>query len=593
MRPICWLHISDIHLRKNKEWSQDIVLQAMCRNIVEQRKAGTSADFILVTGDIAFAGNPQEYVLAEGFFDAIQNVSGVPKERIYCVAGNHDIDRTRQKLCFQGGRETLLSPSQVDELLEAGEDLKTLLIRQENYRKFQESYFKNQEKCWTEDELGYVSNLEIEEVRLAIIALNSAWLAEGGRTDHGQLIIGERQAINAIELAQETVETPNVLVGMAHHPLHLLREFDRRPVQHRLEEVCHFFHCGHLHEPEARVALRGGTSCLTLTAGALFETRHSQNAHYLVKLDVLHGTRQVDGFRFNPATGSFFLASSDTYNFEVSPQGNCRVGDLATAIGRHFSLLEPWAHYLSALVLDQKAEFPIPTQTGHAFGSFDVLQVVPNGELKHATIGFLTFRNILRVLFNRLSLSEILERHGTVIRRYGEALVTACNTEPALKLRLEEHEKDSRHLAGNEPSEVFSHTIRLFTDLADKQDWFLLRQQAERHVKSTNSTVATWAKRMLALAFANSDEPMDKERAIQYYQSLSKAESADFSDIGNLAILLVENGYLKDATAMVFDGIKRFHSKAGYFAEIGQRIVEATGDRSLRKQIENKLREKA
>ena len=50
MRPICWLHISDIHLRAGNEWSQDVVLKAMCGTIKEQRTAGTAPDFVLVDG---------------------------------------------------------------------------------------------------------------------------------------------------------------------------------------------------------------------------------------------------------------------------------------------------------------------------------------------------------------------------------------------------------------------------------------------------------------------------------------------------------------------------------------------------------------
>ena len=139
----------------------------------------------------------------------------------------------------------------------------------------------------------------------------------------------------------------------------------------------------------------------------MFETRQSRNAHYVVKLDVLRGTRQVESFQFNPATGTFFLASSETYDFEVIPLANCGVGELATAMCRHFPALEPWVHYMSALLLDQKAELPIPAEISHAFGAFNVLRAVPNGDLKHATTEFLTFRNILRVLFDRTPLPEL------------------------------------------------------------------------------------------------------------------------------------------------------------------------------------------
>jgi 3',5'-cyclic AMP phosphodiesterase CpdA len=67
VRPICWFHISDIHMLVSAAWSQDVVLKAMCEDIARQRKGGASADFILATGDLAFSGKADEYKLAAAF----------------------------------------------------------------------------------------------------------------------------------------------------------------------------------------------------------------------------------------------------------------------------------------------------------------------------------------------------------------------------------------------------------------------------------------------------------------------------------------------------------------------------------------------
>ncbi|MEN8130389.1 MAG: metallophosphoesterase [Pseudomonadota bacterium] len=196
--------------------------------IEQQRAEGTAADFILATGDISFSGKTDEYTFAADFFDAISTASGVPKERVFCIPGNHDIDRERHKLCFLGARGSLQDQNRIDAVLAAEEDLGTLLKRQENYRHFQDSYFNGQDRGRTDDGLGYVSHLVIEDVRLAIVGLDSAWLAEGGLSDRGRLLIGERQVINALKLAQEHHDAPHIIVGMAHHPFHLLHERDRQ-----------------------------------------------------------------------------------------------------------------------------------------------------------------------------------------------------------------------------------------------------------------------------------------------------------------------------------------------------------------------------
>ena len=117
MRPLSWLHISDLHLRVGGEWAQDVVLTEMCRHIEQQRNDGSTLDFILVTGDIAFSGQAEEYSIAERFFDELATKSGVPRDLIFCVPGNHDIDRSKQEMAFRGARAELRDPSSVDNFL--------------------------------------------------------------------------------------------------------------------------------------------------------------------------------------------------------------------------------------------------------------------------------------------------------------------------------------------------------------------------------------------------------------------------------------------------------------------------------------------
>ena len=104
--------------------------------------------------------------------------------------------------------------------------------------------------------------------------------------------------------------------------------------------------------------------------------------------------------------------------------------------------------------------------------------------------------------------------------------------------------------------------------------------------------VALQAKRLLALSLANSDETVDKEAAIELYRSLTGAESAEPSDAGNLATLLFEASNLDDARTVVLLGIRKFPTQADYFAAIGHKIVEATGDKDFRKQMEAAISER-
>jgi len=557
--------------------------------VAKQRASGTSADFILATGDLAFSGKAEEYKLAGAFFDALSNASGVPKERIFCIPGNHDIDRDRQKMCFLGARNHLQSQNQIDLLLSPGEDLEMLLKRQENFRAFQTSYFTGQDRTWTQDGLGYVSCLTIGDVRVSIVAMDSAWLAEGGLSDHGKLLIGERQVINAVDLAAQS--EPHIVIGMAHHPFHLLQDFDRRCVQNRIERSCLFFHCGHLHEPESRAAGFNSAGCLTFAAGASFETRQHNNSYSFVSLDLVQGQRKISTIQYHPASGKFLFAATEEYPVEIAPSGTCSVEELAQAIRAYSSSLSSWAHYLSALLLGKKSDLPISAPGGnHVFGSYDVLLAESDDELRRKTLNFMAFRNLLRVFYNRVPLSDILNQYGNTVQLYGDALEDRCNADPKLRPRLNEQEKDARTIGSAEPQTSFSHTGALFEELAEAREWGQLRIQAERHMDSVDQTVVLQAKRMLALSLANSSEAADKAAALALYRSLSAENLSEAVDTGNLETLLTDAGAFDDAKVAVLTGIQKFAGKEEYFSQIGLRLVEVTGDREFRKRMEAEIK---
>ena len=582
MRPICWLHISDFHLRPADKWSQDVALESMCQNIKQQHDGGTEFDFVLVTGDIAFSGKIDEYLMAENFFNDLQSASGVPVQRIFCVPGNHDVDRSRQKLSFKGARSELSSQNQVDELLAGGDNLDTLLIRQENFRRFQNSFFAAQDRILTEDGLGYVSGMVFDEIKLAIIGLNSAWLAEGGLEDHGKLLIGERQVINALRLAQNQGETPHIVIGMAHHPLRLLQEFDHGPVHTLVEGGFDFFHCGHLHEPNTSLTGPGGSGCLTVAAGAAFQSREFHNSYSIVKLDLRRGTRSVQVYRYNHFNRAFSDSDTKDYPIEVIPLSLCSVNDLAVAIESQWPELRPLSFYLASILLGKKMDLPIPSQNGFVLGSVEVMQDQAEGSLKSKTLEFVTFTNVLRVLSDSMSLDDILRAYGDSVEEYGKELMSLCKLNSELCGRLKIHNRDSQMLAGSEPRESFSHTLRLFDELASSQDWSLLREQAERHLAIDDPDVAAKGRRYLALALANSLEQTDKAEAIGHYRLLIGSDDVEFTDVGNLSLLLFDQECMDEAMDAVIEGIGRFPNKRMYYLEIGNKIVEAAGEKELR-----------
>lgn len=568
-------------MRERDAWSQDQVLNAMCERVKELCAENVSVDFALVTGDIAFSGKPDEYNLARDFFNALSQAAKIQKKRIYCVPGNHDIDRSRQESCFEDVRSKLDSQQLVDEMLEPDDNLHELLKREENYRRFQDEYFENQERKSTSDGLAYVSHLKIGDIILAIVGLDSAWLAKGGPEDHCNLLIGERQAINAMNLAQDVDDPPHVVITMAHHPCHLLQEFDRRVVQKRIERTSQFFHYGHLHHPEARAVVHGSDTCFTLSAGPAFEARESTNSFSVIKMDILDAKCRVTTMYSDSIRGAFSAEAFDDFEIKIIPKGMPDVDELAREIYAHWGDLFQYAYYLAALLLDLKAEFLIPAQNGYTFGALASMKTSRKCPIEEGALKFMSFQNVLRALYGRIPLQKILTRYGEMVSSYGLRLHELCKEDNALKRQLAGKEIEAKSLSDVGPEEIFAHRVKLLENVAETRDWPELCGCALRFVASPDTRLAIHARRMLALGFAHGSET-EKKRAISIYQTLSDQPHALAADLGNLAGLLLECDDPDGAKGVVTRGFACFPGQVDYFRGLGHRIAGATGDENFR-----------
>lgn len=92
------LHISDIHFRAPDCVNPDLDPDRPYRTrIIQDARARVAilgpVGAILVGGDIAFKGDPQEYAAAFAWLKELAEACGCPLERVFVIPGNHDVDR--------------------------------------------------------------------------------------------------------------------------------------------------------------------------------------------------------------------------------------------------------------------------------------------------------------------------------------------------------------------------------------------------------------------------------------------------------------------------------------------------------------------
>ncbi len=590
MRAVTWLHISDFHFCENEGWSQNVVLSSMLEDITRRCKNGLMVDFILATGDFAFSGKESEYDLVAAFLGELSTTVNLPSHMIYCVPGNHDVQRDRYKTLFSGARQLLQNENDVYAFLADKEERRSLLLRQKEFSKFQNRIFAMQERQQTADGLGYVSVLEIEDLRIAIIGLNSAWLSEGGDSDERQLVLGENQVIDAIDIAVSAA--PHIIVGMQHHPFDYLKRFDQQATQRRLEEACHFFHCGHLHQPDATQAVTQSGKCLALSAGASFESRTFHNSYSVITLYPLHAKSEVTFVQYKPSEGVFSYESYRNYTHEIGTPANCSTRELAISIEQYCQATSDISHYLASLLLGDVTDVPIPTDGTVVFGSPALLSKQSNSELMEATHEALAVGRAIRLLYGSKPMDEILIDHGAPLQTYAELLQVLATTNNVLQEQLKMRSTVTANLTEGEDKTPFHYTLNRFDDLIAQEDWEGLRELAERCCKLDNAVVAASGKRALALYFARSTERDDRLRAIRLYRELTQTEYCEADDWAALATIMINEGKHKKAKAAVQHGIHQFPGKIKGFAEVGMKIVEATGDIEFREQLRMQLEDK-
>ena len=97
---LIFVHLSDIHFRSWSGSKYDI--DEDLRNELLLDAGSVSKDLgqpqgVLVTGDIAFNGVSEEYDIAKEWLTDLCTKLGRTLENVWCVPGNHDVERTRIK----------------------------------------------------------------------------------------------------------------------------------------------------------------------------------------------------------------------------------------------------------------------------------------------------------------------------------------------------------------------------------------------------------------------------------------------------------------------------------------------------------------
>jgi predicted phosphodiesterase len=269
------LHISDIHFKSPQclvpDQDPDSAIRTrMMRDLNVQVNLLEPVGAILIGGDVAFKGAPDEYATAWKWIQQLAAITKCPLERIFVVPGNHDVDRSvvEKSVPTQNAQHVIASAASADREWRLSQQLgdeasgQSLFLPHAAYNEFAAPLMC---QIWPERPFWH-QDIELEGgVKLRIHGLTSTLLSgkDGGNDAQGSLYVGPRQTV-----LDPVPNTANMV--LVHHPIDWLVDGDAVDDALTARAAFHLF--GHKHRQRAVMA----DNYVRIGAGAINPSRSEQ-----------------------------------------------------------------------------------------------------------------------------------------------------------------------------------------------------------------------------------------------------------------------------------------------------------------------------
>lgn len=278
MCEISFIHLSDIHFKTSSGNSYDIDSDLRNAILIDVKnnllRSINRIEGVLLGGDIAFAGQKEEYGIANEFLGELAECLGMKNCDIFCVPGNHDVNqnisrKSRSIYTAQCDIDSAQSMDEADRIIEKymlDQIAPDLLFKTiEEYNIFAEPYGCN-----------IASNKPIWEkyfdldncMKLKIVGLNSCIISN--QDDHKNGMENRKMVIGQSQIPHYDKNSDNVVcVSLCHHPTEFWKFIDL--MKDRLDKRVDIQLYGHKYEQ----AISKNNERLVINAGATQPTRGS------------------------------------------------------------------------------------------------------------------------------------------------------------------------------------------------------------------------------------------------------------------------------------------------------------------------------
>lgn len=258
------VHLSDMHISKRNTVlieNKSIIANTIYNNSAEYDKV-----IIIVSGDIAFSGNAEEYTLASELFTEIKNkfLDTNKKVDFLICPGNHDCNFKKnskmRELIIESGANDF-----DDEILD------TLTKIQLEFNEFVNSFDNSEYKKILDSKLLKVLRTEIDGKEHNFFLYNSAFASEL-KEEMGKLKLPHQYWDRAIEKLNSKADAINIAI--MHHPFHWFNNLNYNEIEQFFMNNFNFVFLGHEHYEEHYDKINDRGSCSIMKASEFSNDNH-------------------------------------------------------------------------------------------------------------------------------------------------------------------------------------------------------------------------------------------------------------------------------------------------------------------------------
>lgn len=274
------IHLSDIHIKSSSDliFSKIDKLKAACTSALP----ANGSVIVIVSGDIAFSGEKQQYQLAEKLLSDItkhiQNEKN-SKVDVFCVPGNHDCHFSENSSV----RKTLidkLTPENIDD-----DYYKAVNCVQNEYNSFEIKISGNKLK-----------ELEIDDKKIAVVGVNTSWMSTLEESP-GKIIIPD------ISLPKIDSSKYKIVIYVYHHPDGWLNPDFKDTFINHVREKADIILIGHEHSRDSYEKIGNSFSVYCNHGKELQDSKSEESAFSVLLFDNSFQNFDIVDYKWN---GNFY-----------------------------------------------------------------------------------------------------------------------------------------------------------------------------------------------------------------------------------------------------------------------------------------------